>query len=244
VKIIDALAAITESAHTGRAMKAAKVLSIVGTVRGAITTVLLASSAVGGAVTVNNVRQDLAADKPAATPAAQAAARATPSPTAPPLTAAGVRSDAEKRLQTQLAANAQAAEDLRKVTVLSADAIDALVLVTRQKLQARYELALSQIDELLKPAPPPSPAANATARASASLSVIAVNALVQVAQGDMSNIVLVATRTATTAPPPIQPVRQTVAPTPVPTAAPTIARTSVPTPIRTGSPSPRPSPTR
>jgi hypothetical protein len=248
VKIVDKVQAISAtaagSAHTGRALKAAKVLNLIGTVRGAVTTVLLASSAIGGAVTVNNVRQDIA-DKPAATVAAAApTARITPAPTPSPLTAAGLRSDADKRLQTQLAANAQAAEDLRKVTVLSLASIDALVLQTRQKLQARYELALSQIDELLKPPPSASPGTRETPRPTAGLSLVAVNALVQVALSDMSGMVFVATKTATTEPPPIQTVRQTLAPTPVPTAAPTIVHTAVPTPVRTASPSIRPSPTR
>jgi len=90
----------------------------VGTVRGAVTTMLLASSAIGGAVTVNNVRQDIAKDQSAATPppARVAAARATPSPTPTPLTAGGLRADAEKRLRAALDQNAQGADDLRKVS--------------------------------------------------------------------------------------------------------------------------------
>ena len=99
MSIIDKVAALSSSANTGRALKAAKILNLVGTVRGAVTTVLLASSAIGGAVTVNNVRQDIAKDQSAATPppAQVAAARATPSPTPTPLTAGGLRADAEKR---------------------------------------------------------------------------------------------------------------------------------------------------
>ena len=245
MKLFDTVQAVSGSAHTGRALKAAKILNLVGTVRGAVTTVLLASSAIGGAVTVNSVRQDIAKDQPAATQAARAITRTTPPPT-PPLTAAGLRSDADKRLQTQLAANAQAAEDLRKVTVLNASAIDALVLQTRQKLQARYELAMSQIDELLKPVPSPSASASlagaAPPQSTASLSIVAVNALVQVALGDMGGIVFIATRTATTEPPPIQIARPTIAPTPVPTIART--PTPVPTPVRTPSPTVKPTPTR
>lgn len=237
MKVFDKVQALSGSAHTGRALKAAKFLNLVGTVRGAVTTVLLASSAIGGAVTVNNVRQDIAKDQPAATQTARAVTRTTPPPTPTPLTAAGLRSDADKRLQTGLAANAQAAEDLRKVTVLSSVAIDALVLQTRQRLQARYELAMSQIDELLKPAAAASPAAAATPQPSASLSVVAVNALVQVALSDMSGTVFVATKQATTEPPPVQIAPPTIAPTPV--------RTTTPTqPARTPSPTVKASPTR
>lgn len=48
VNLFDKVQAISASAHTGRALKAAKVLNLVGTVRGAVTTVLLASSAICG----------------------------------------------------------------------------------------------------------------------------------------------------------------------------------------------------
>ena len=231
MKLFDHVTKLSGSAHTGRALKAAKVLNLIGTVRGAVTTVLLASSAIGGAVTVNNVRQDIVKDQPAATLAARAVARTTPPPTPTPLTPAGLRADADKRLQTGLTAAAQAAEDLRKVTVLGPTGIDALVLLTRQKLQARYELALTQIDELLKPAAAPSAA---TAQPSAGLSVVAVNALVQVALGDLNSVVVVATRQATTEP--------LAAATPRPTVAP--APTVAPTPIRTPAPTVKPSPTR
>lgn len=245
MNIVEKVQALQASAHTGRALKAAKVLNLIGTVRGAVTTVLLASSAIGGAVTVNNVRQDIAQDKPAAaaTPV-RSGARTTPPPTPTPLTAAGLRADADRRLQTQLAANAQAADDLRKVTILGAAATDALVLQTKQKLQARYELAMTQIDELLKPVAAASPAPSATPPPTPSLSVVAVNALVQVALSDMGGIVFVATKTATTEPPPIQTARTTLAPTPAPTVARTPAPTPVPTPLRTASPTPRPVPTR
>ncbi len=240
MKLINKVQALQGSAHTGRALKAAKVLNLIGTVRGAVTTVLLASSAIGGAVTVNNVRQDIAADHPAAVAATKPPARTTPPPTPTPLTATGLRADADRRLQLQLTAYAQAAEDLRKVTVLTPAAIDALVLQARQKLQSRYELAMSQIDELLKPAPAASPTASGTPLPSPSLSVVAVNALVQVALGDMSGIVFVATKTATTEPPAAQTVRQTATPTPVPT----IARTPAPTPVHTLTPTVKPTATR
>ena len=244
MKLFDHVTKISGSAHTGRALKAAKVLNLIGTVRGAVTTVLLASSAIGGAVTVNNVRQDIVKDQPAATQPARAVARTTPPPTPTPLTPAGLRADADRRLQTGLTAAAQAAEDLRKVTVLGPTGIDALVLLTRQKLQARYELALTQIDELLKPAAAPIAPSAATAQPSAGLSVVAVNALVQVALGDLNSLVVVATRQATTEPLAAATPRPTVAPTPMPTVAPTPAPTIAPTPIRTIAPTVKPSPTR
>ena len=238
VKLVDKIAALGSSAHTGRALKAAKVLNLIGTVRGAVTTVLLASSAIGGAVTVNNVRQDIAADKPAATAAVRAAARTTPPPTPTPLTAAGLRSDAEKRLRTTLDQLVAGVEDVRKVSILGQSATDALVQATRQKLQARFDLALAQIDQLLA-LPSSSPAASATPAPSPSLSVVAVNALVQVALGDMNGMLNVATRQATTEVPVVivQTPKPTIAPTPFPTA-----RTPLPT-FRTASPTVRPSAT-
>ena len=242
MKLFEQVTKISGSAHTGRALKAAKVLNLIGTVRGAATTVLLASSAIGGAVTVNNVRQDIVREQPAATQVARTVGRTTPPPTPTPLTPvtpAGLRSDADKRLQAGLTASAQAAEDLRKVTVLSAAGIDALVLQTRQKLQARYELVLTRIDELLKPSAPASPAA-ASPQPTAGLSIVAVNALVQVALGDLNGIVVSATRQATTEPLAAQAPRPTLAPTLAPTPVPTVAAT----PIRTAAVTVKPSPTR
>ena len=243
MKLFDKVSAISGSAHTGRALKAAKILNLVGTVRGAVTTVLLASSAIGGAVTVNNVRQDIVASQPAQSSRPAAVTRTTPPPTPTPLTAAGLRSDAERRLRTALDQNASGADDLRKVSVLTVEATDALVAQAREKLQLRYELALSQIDALLA-TPSSSPDASATPRPSQSLSVVTVNSLVQVALGDMNGILFVATRTATTTPP-----VQIVRPTNPPTAAPTAVRTPTPTlvptlPPRTASPTVRPTPTR
>ena len=235
MKIFDKVMAISGSAHTGRALKAAKVLNLLGTVRGAVTTVLLASSAIGGGVAVNNVRQDIVKDQPA-TQSARAVVRTSPPPTPTPLTAAGLRSDAERRLRTALDQDASGADDLRKVTVLGVEATDALVLLTREKLQARFDLALTQIDQLLAP---PSASPGASPRPSASLSVVTVNSLVQLALGDMNGILFVATRTATTTPP-----VQTVHPTIAPTVAPTAARTPAPTqPAKTPSPTPKPTPT-
>ena len=244
MNLFDKVQAISGSAHTGRALKAAKILNLVGTVRGAVTTVLLASSAIGGAVTVNNVRQDIAKDQPAQTNRAAAVARTTPPPTPTPLTAAGLRSDAERRLRTALDQDASGADDLRKVSVLGAEATDALVLQIREKLQARFDQAMAQIDLLLAiPSSSPGPfGTSAPPRPSQSLSIVTVNSLVQVALGDMNGILLVGTRTATTVPAPVQTARQPIAPTPAPTAART--PTPVPTPVRTASPTVKPAPTR
>src|SRR5258708_35510690 len=100
MKLFEKVTAISGSAHTGRALKAAKFLNLVGTVRGAVTTVLLASSAIGGAVTVNNVRQDIAKDNGAATPtAARPTNRGTPPPPPPPPPPVRRQADAHKRLQ-------------------------------------------------------------------------------------------------------------------------------------------------
>ncbi len=233
MKLFEKVTAISGSAHTGRALKAAKFLNLVGTVRGAVTTVLLASSAIGGAVTVNNVRQDIAKDNAVVSTSARPTSRGTPPPTPTPLTAVGLKADAQKRLQTGLDSNAQAADDLRKVSILDATGTDALVAQTRQKLQARFDQALVQIDALLAVS---TPAPSGTPQPSASLSVVAVNSLVQVALGDMGNVLFVATRQATE-------------PTTFVTARPTIAPTPVPTPIKTPTPStpaprtPSPSPT-
>ena len=241
MKLIEKVAAISGSAHTGRALKAAKFLNLVGTVRGAITTVLLASSAIGGAVTVNNVRQDIAQGQ-TNTAAARPTNRVTPAPTPTPLTAIGLKADAQKRLQTSLDQDAQGADDLRKVSVLDAAATDALVAGTRQKLQARFDQALVQIDALIAVS---TAAPSGTPQPTASLSVVAVNSLVQVALGDMNGILFVATRQATE-PTTFVTARPTIAPTPVPT--PIKTPTPVTQPPRTPSPSPtptvRPVPTR
>jgi hypothetical protein len=223
MKIVDKVAALSSSAHTGRALKAAKFLNLVGTVRGAVTTVLLASSAIGGAVTVNNVRQDIAKDQSSATatPARVASARTTLPPSPTPLTAAGLRADAARRLQAGLDQDTQAADDLRKVSILTASATDALVAQTRQKIQARFDQALTQVDELITPA---APTPGGTPQPSPSLSVVAVNSLVQVALGDMSGILFLATRQATE-------------PVAIATPRPTLPPTS--TPVKTATPAPR-----
>jgi hypothetical protein len=238
MRLLDKVTSLSSSAHTGRALKAAKFLNLVGTVRGAITTVLLASSAIGGAVTVNNVRQDITKDQNATPTAARVAgAKTTPPPTPTPLTAQGLRSDAEKRLRLGLDQDAAGADDLRKVSILGAGATDSLIALTRQKLQNRFDQALGQVDALLAPA---SPAPSGTPPPSPSLSVVAVNSLVQVALADMSGILFVATKTATEVVA-IQTPRPTAAPT---TPVPTPVRTPPPTqPPRTPSPTPTPRPT-
>ena len=238
MKLIEKVTAISSSAHTGRALKLAKFLNLLGTVRGAVTTVLLASSAIGGAVTVNNVRQDIAQNQPNANATSRPTNRGTLPPTPTPLTAVGLKADAQKRLQTGLDQNAQGADDLRKVSILDATATDALVAQTRQKLQARFDQGLVQIDALLAVS---TPAPSGTPRPSASLSVVAVNSLVQVALGDMGNIVFLATRQATEPTVFLTP-RPTIAPTPLP--SPIKTATPAPTaPLRTPSPSPTKTPT-
>jgi hypothetical protein len=238
MSIGEKLAALSSSAHTGRALKAARILNLLGTVRGAVTTVLLASSAIGGAVTVNNVRQDIAKDQSAATPtpARVAGVKTTPPPTQTPLTAAGLRADAERRLRAGLDQDAQAADDLHRLSILTPAATDLLVAQTRQRLQARFDQAITQVDALLAPAAP-SPA---SPQPSAGLSVVAVNAIVQVALGDMGGIVLVATRQATESVALSTP-RPTALATPTPMRTPTPAPTQSP---RTPVPTTKPSPTR
>lgn len=216
--------ALAQSTHTGRALKVAKLLNLVGTVRGAVTTVVLAASAIGvGTATVQSVRQD-EANLPART--ARVVVRPSLPPTPSPVTGAGLKADAEKRLQAALAADAQAVDDLRKIAVLTGAPLDALVADAKQRLQARYEQAIAQVNELL------APSASASPGPSPSPSIIAVNALVQVATSDMSALVVIATRQAT---------EPAAVVTPKPTVAPTPIRTPAP---RTPSPSVRPTPTR
>jgi hypothetical protein len=245
-------AGVASSRHARRATKVVKILNVVGTVRGAVTTVLLAVSAVGGAATVNTVRQDIAHDRvePRATQVARSAA-----PTASPLTAAGLRADMQKRLDTALAANGQAVEDLRRVAVFSGPRLDQLVADTKQRLQARYELGTSQLAALIEgPAsPPPStptPSAStssAPTTAPASPSVIAAYALLQVITGDMNQIVVQATRAATqptAIPRPATPTPPPATAAPTPTPRPTPTHTASPSPTTTArTPTPRPSAT-
>jgi hypothetical protein len=230
MKFVDTAAGVAKSAHGARAVKLLKILNLVGTVRGALTTVLLAASAIGGAATVNTVRQDIAHDR--ATPYATVASRSA-TPTATPLTARALHADMQKQLDANLAAAARAVDDLRRVAVLSAARLDELLAESKQKLQARYELGSTQLASLIEggavssesgapPTAPPSP------------SVIAANALLQVITSDLNQIVVQATRAATTQPTPIP---RTPAPTPPPATPTAPPRTPSPSP-RTPSPSP------
>jgi hypothetical protein len=238
VKIVERAAGITASPHSARAMKAMKVLNFVGTVRGAATTVLLAASMVGGgAVTVNQVRQEIAPS----TSAPRATAARTNAPTPTPLTATSLLADLQLRLQNTLAADASAADELRKVAVFSGPRLDQLVDETKQRLQARYDQGIVQLTGLITGSASPSPATSGTTRPSSSPSVIAANALLTVIVGDLNTIVVQATRAATEP----TPIPRTLPPTIAPTVAPTVApRTPSPAPSPTRSASPRPSATR
>ncbi len=214
---------LAQARHTGRAMKAARLLNAIGTIRGAITTVLLAASAVGGLATVNAVRTDFARDQDKA--ADSASPRPTPTRT-PAVDAAGLRALYEGKLQQMLQANVTALDDLGKVAVISPSRLQAVVSDAKTKLQARYDQAIAQIAALTA-APSPTPG---TSTPSASpFSVITLDALVRVAGSDMNTIVLTATRVATTTP---TQAPATVAPkTPSPTQTP--VHTPTPTPRKT-----------
>jgi len=279
MNIVNRAASIRASAHAGRAVKVVRVLNLLGTVRGALTTVLLAVSAIGGAATVNTVREDIAHDR-AAPPPTQTRAAAT----ATPLTASGLRADIQKRLDGALAADLQAVDDLRRVAIISGPRLDQLVAETKQKLQTRYDQGRGQLDALLgasaSPAPAtpsaaptdlvvdepalyvpggaqsarpidssPSPAPSAPTTAPASPGIIAANAVLQIITSDMNQIVVQATRAATTEPTPVprQPTPTPPPPTPAPTPSPrtTPPHTASPSPSATAhTPTPKPSPTR
>jgi hypothetical protein len=236
VKIVERAAGVAASPHSARAMKAMKVLNFVGTIRGAVTTVLLAVSAVGGgAVTVNQVRQEIAQSTSA--PQVATAAPRTSAPT--PLTATALLADLQQRLENALAADASAADDLRKVAVFIGPRLDQLVDETKQKLQGRYEQGVVQLTTLING--PASPSPSASARPNGTPSVIAANALYTVIVGDLNTIVVQATRAATEP----TPIPRTFIPTAAPTAPPTIApRSPLPSPAPTRNASPRPSATR
>lgn len=214
MKLGEKVARIAGSAHTGRAVRVVKVLNFASTVRGAITTVLLVASAIGGAATVNDLRHDLSART---------------SPTASPVTRAGLRADAQRKLLTALGADIQAADDLRKVAVIAGPRLDQLIADTKQKLEARYDQGLAQIDALLGPASPtPNPLASALPEGSPN--AISAAALVQVIVNDLNVILVQATRAATeptptpappTVPPRTSPPLFTLRPTPTPTVRPT-----------------------
>jgi hypothetical protein len=277
MNLIHRAASIKASPHTGRAVKVVRVLNLVGTVRGALATALLAMSAIGGAATVNTVREDIAHDRAAPRPTQTRAA-----PTATPLTASALRADMQKRLDGALAADLQAIDDLRKIAVTSGPRLDQLVADTKQKLQARYEQGRGQLDALLgaaaapapstptaapttlitdglalyapgdaQAAPPidssPSPTPSAPTTAPASPSIVAANALLQVITSDMNQIVVQATRAATTEPTPAprQPTPPPATPAPTPSPRTTPPHTASPSPSSTArTPTPKPSPTR
>jgi hypothetical protein len=190
---------------------------------------------IGGAATVNTVRQDIANDS---TPSRVTQTPRSAAPTATPLTASGLRADIQKRLDATLAADTQAVEDLRRVAVFSGDRLDQLVSETKQRLQARYEQGSIQLAALIEGSDAAAVSSAPTA-APRSPSVTAAYALLQVITGDLNQIVVQATRAATEPTPVPRPVTPSPAPaTPLPTRAPTL------TPVPTRTPTPHPSPTR
>jgi hypothetical protein len=238
MKLANRAADIAASPHAGRAVKAVRILNLVGTVRGAVTTVLLAVGMIGGAATVNTVRQDIANDS---TPSRVTQTPRSEAPTATPLTASGLRADIQKRLDATLAADTQAVEDLRRVAVFSGDRLDQLVSETKQRLQARYEQGSIQLATLIEGSDAAA-ASSAPTAAPRSPSVTAAYALLQVITGDLNQIVAQATRAATEP----TPVPRPPTPTPAPaTATPVPTRTPTPSPSasRTPTPTPRPTPT-
>jgi hypothetical protein len=237
LKSLKPLRNLAQSRHAGKAAKAVRILNTLGTIRGALTTVVLATTALTGAFTVQTVRSDMAADR-------SAAPTATPAPAsrAPVLDAASLRIDSERRLLDVLRNDEAALDGLRAITVLSPAAFDALIAEAKTRLHARYDMGIVQIEELapLWSGPPPWTSA-LTPSPRPSPSVIALNAIVTVAAADMNQIVVATTRVATAAPtaPPPSP-RKT---TPPPTPAPTPTRSPAPTPTRTAVPSPTKTPT-
>ena len=237
MRLFDRLASLRAAPATGHAHTALKVLNFVGTVRGAVTTVLLTVSAIGGgAATVQAVRHETA--ERTAAPTATATRTIAPTPTRQ--TAASIFSDIKTRLDATLANDAQAAEDLRKVAVFSGPRLDQLVAETRQKLQDRYDTGIAQLQTLLglSSASPSAPAPSGTSAASPSpASIITANALATVITTDLNTIVVLATRAATE-PTPVPRPATTAPVTPAPTVR-TLPPTPVPTPSRSPSPSPR-----
>lgn len=185
MELLTRFTEIATSQHAGRALKAARVLSFVGTVRGVVTTVLVLAGAAGGAATVNTVvQQELA-------PSIERQSAPSVVPTATPLTAAGIRLKAQSTLQTALTNDTKAADDLRKIALLSGAPLDQLIADTKQQLRQRYDQGFALIGTLLEPA---DAAADAAPSSSA---LIVVNALVQVINADLNRIVVRATQTAT-----------------------------------------------
>ncbi len=218
------LARLAGSRHAGLAMKVARVLSALGTIRGAVTTVVLIASASGGIFTVQTVRSDLAAPRPT---------RPAPTQTASPsIDPSSLVLDAERRLQNALDNNNAAVDDLRKVAVLPPAQLDALIAEAKAKLQARYSLALTQINQLVGPTPPAATSPTPTP----GFSVITLNTLVSVAMSDLSAIVFTATKVATS---PFATPRPTATPLPTRTPSPTPVHTPTPLPIKTATPTPK-----
>jgi hypothetical protein len=239
MKLASRAAGIAASPHAGRAVKVVRILNLVGTVRGALTTVLLAVSAIGGAATVNTVRQDFANDS---THQRVTQTPRTAAPTATPLTTSGLRADIQKRLDATLAADTQAVDDLRKVAVFAGARLDQLVADTKQRLQARYEQGSAQLATLIEGSDAAAASSAAPTATPAGPSVTAAYALLQVVTGDLNQIVVQATRAATEPTPVPRPLTPSPAPptaTPVPTRAPTPS----PTAARTPTPTPRPTAT-
>ncbi len=213
------------SRHAGRAVKAAKVLNALGTIRGAVTTAAVIASAAGGLFTVQTVRGDLAADH-SALPKRPGPARSV----APSLDASSLVLEAQRRLLAALDSDNAAIDDLRKVAVISPAQLDALIAEAQSRLRARYDQAQAQVAQLVGPWQSP----DASAAPTPSFSIVALNALVSVAAADMSAIVFNATKVATTAPPSVRPT-----PFPTRTPLPTPTHTPTPTPPRTPTPTPK-----
>ncbi len=218
---------VAGSRHTATAVRTAKVLSLLGTIRGAVATVVLIASAAGGVFTVQTVRSDIAADhspRPTRQPA-------TASPTINP---SALVQDAQQRLRNALDSDEVALDDIRKIAVLPAAQLNILISEGKAKLEARYRTGLDQIAKLTEATPTPGPAE--TPAAAPSFSVVALNALVAAAISDMNGIVFGATKVATGPTP-----RPTIAPTPPPsrTPPPTPFRTPTPTPPHTPTPTPK-----
>jgi hypothetical protein len=246
MKLANRAAGIAASPHAGRAVKVVRILNLVGTIRGALTTVLLAVSAIGGVATVNTVRQDIVNDSTAPR-ATQMPRSAAPTATATPLTASGLRADIQKRLDAALAADTQAVEDLRKVAVFSGARLDQLMSETKQRLQARYEQGGTQLTTLIEGSDAAA-ASSAPTAAPASPNVTAAYALLQVITGDLNQIVVQATRAATEPtpvprPPTPRPDPPTLTPVPTRTLTPVPTRTPTPAPTASRTPTPRPTPT-
>jgi hypothetical protein len=182
MRLVAHLAALAESRHVGQATKAARVLNFVGTIRGAVTTVLVLTSAAGGVATVNTVRQEIAAGD-------QAAIQAT-LPTPSPATSAPFRV-AQAKLQAALAANIAATEELRKVSSLSGAPLDQVIAAAKKQMQVRYDRGLAQLVLIIGPSQ-----AAASDLAPAASTVLLMDAVAQVIADDISAILVRTTEVA------------------------------------------------